>query len=114
MSQERNGQENFHCLVDFRAKLMTLRLRKLSCLFLPRGKFSSVETSLNTALLAKMEKELKEILNKVNDQGRHYSMKMSVKKTKAMIITLPKEVLIMSLNTEEKVVEQVHNFMYLR
>ena len=41
----------------------------------------------NTALLAVSEENLQDMMNKVNEVGKLYNMKMNAKKTKAMVIS---------------------------
>ena len=71
-------------------------------------------TTLLTDLVAGMQNEIEKLLQVVeNHPIEKYGMKISIKKTKAMVITRSKEVPSMNLNVEGKPVSQVDKFMYL-
>ena len=67
----------------------------------------------DTALTAESEPELQEIVNRVNQVGKEYGMKMNVKKTKTMVVSRKVDIPQVNINIDGQVIEQVSHFMYL-
>ena len=66
----------------------------------------------DTALLAESEQNLQNILNKVNEEGEKFGMRINVKKTKVMVVT-KSGMNKCNLYLGEKEIEQVDSFVYL-
>ena len=47
----------------------------------------TISYSDDTALLAGNEKELTELISKINEVGKQFGMKINIKKTKAMVVS---------------------------
>ena len=67
----------------------------------------------DTVLLAESEDQLKSILQKVNEKGKEFGMRMNAKKTKTMVISRNSPVPKVNLTIDNEVVNQVETFIYL-
>ena len=67
----------------------------------------------DTVLLADSEENLQNMMNKVNEVGKLYNMKMNAKKTKAMVISRNENKPKVNIKVDGTAVEQVGSFNYL-
>ena len=67
----------------------------------------------DTVLLADSEENLPNMMNKVNEVGKLYNMKMNAKKTKAMVISRNENKPNVNIKVDRTAVEQVGSFNYL-
>ena len=67
----------------------------------------------DTVLLADSDENLQNMMNKVNEVGKLYDMKVNAKKTKAMVISRNENKLKVHVKVYGTVVEQVGSFNYL-
>ena len=63
-------------------------------------------------MLADIEENLQIVMNKVNEEVKLYNMKMSVRKTKAMVISINENKPKVNIKVDETAVEQVGSFNY--
>ena len=67
----------------------------------------------DTVLLADSEENLQNMMNKVNEVGKFYNMKMNAKKTKALIISENENKPTVNIKVDGTAEEQVGSFNYL-
>ena len=67
----------------------------------------------DTVSLADSEENLQNTINKVNEVGKLYNMKMNAKKTKAMVISRNENKAKVNIKVDGTAVEQVGSFNYL-
>ena len=53
------------------------------------------------------------LANRVNEEGKHFGMKMNIKKTKTMVISRKVEIPKVNITLDGKPIEQVERFVYL-
>ena len=63
--------------------------------------------------MAESESNLQILANRVNEEGKHFGMKMNVKKTKTMVISRKSERPKVNIKLDGLPVEQVSKFVYL-
>ena len=66
----------------------------------------------DTALLAGNEKELSELISKINEVGKQFGMKINIKKTKAMVVSKKPNSSTINIAIDGKQIEQVASYMY--
>ena len=66
-----------------------------------------------TALLAGNEKELSELISKINEVGKQFGMKINIKKTKAMVVSKKPNSPKINIAIDGEQIEQVASYMYL-
>ena len=67
----------------------------------------------DTALLAGNEKELSELISKINEVGKQFGMKINIKKTKAMVVSKKPNSPKINIAIDGEQIEQVASYMYL-
>ena len=67
----------------------------------------------DTVLLADSEEHSQTMMNKVNEVGKSYNMKINTKKTKAMVISRNENKPKVNIKVDGTAVEQIGNFNYL-
>ena len=67
----------------------------------------------HAALLAGNEKELSELINKINEVGKQFGMKINIKKTKAMVVSKKPSSPKINIAIDGEHIEQVASYMYL-
>lgn len=76
-------------------------------------RISNLRYADDTAITAENENELQILAYRVNEEGKHFGMKMNIKKTKTMVISKKKELPNVKIQLDGQAVEQVHKFVYL-
>ena len=66
----------------------------------------------DTALLAGNEKELSELINKRNEVGKQFGMKINIKKTKAMVVSKKPNSPKINIAIDGEQIEQVTSYVY--
>ena len=67
----------------------------------------------DTALLAGNEKELSELISKINEVGKQFGMEINIKKTKAMVVSNKPNSPKINIAIDGEQIEQVAPYMYL-
>ena len=67
----------------------------------------------DTAIIEENENKLQIPGKRVNAEGKHFGMKMNIKKTKTMVISKKKEISNVKIELDGQDVEQVSKFVYL-
>ena len=67
----------------------------------------------DTALLAGNERELSELINKINEVGKQFGMKINIKKTKEMVVSKKPNSPKINIAIDGEQIEQVTSYMYL-
>ena len=67
----------------------------------------------DTALLAGNEKELSELISKINEVGKQFGMKINIKKPKEMVISKKPNSPKINIAIDGEQIEQVTSYMYL-
>ena len=62
---------------------------------------------------AENENKLQTLSERVNEEGKHFGMKMNIKKTKTMVISKTKDIPNVKIELDGQEVEQVSKFVYL-
>ena len=65
----------------------------------------------DTALLAGNEKELSELISKINEVGKQFGMKINIKKTKAMVVSKKPNSPKMNIAIDGEQIEQVTSYI---
>ena len=76
-------------------------------------RISNLRYADDTVLLAESEEDLQEIVDRVNEAGKEYNMKMNAKKTKTMVINKREDPTPIKIKVDGAEIEQVQNFIYL-
>ena len=76
-------------------------------------RISNLRYTDDTGITAKSERELQVLANRVNEEGKHFEMKMNIKKTKTMVISQKVETPKVNITLDGQPVEQVERFVYL-
>ena len=76
-------------------------------------RISNLRYADDTGITAESERELQILANRVNEEGKHFGMKMNIKKTKTMVISRKVETPKVNITLDGKPVEQVERFVYL-
>ena len=67
----------------------------------------------DTGITTKSETELQILANRVNEEGKHFGMKINIKKTKTMVISRKVVTPKVNITLYSQPVEQVERFVYL-
>ena len=76
--------------------------------------YTNLRCADDTALLAGNEKELSELISKINEVGKQFGMKMNIKKTKAKVVSKKPNSPKINIAIDGQHIEQVASYMYLR
>ena len=76
-------------------------------------RISNLRYADDTGITAESERELQILANRVNEEGKHFGMKMNIKKTKTMVISRKVETPKVNITLDGQPVEQVERFVYL-
>ena len=75
--------------------------------------YNNLRYADDTALLAGNEKELSELISKINEVGKQFGMKINIKKTKAMVVSKKPNSPKINIAIDGEQIEQVTSYMYL-
>ena len=75
--------------------------------------YNNIRYADGTALLAGNEKDLSELLSKINEVGKQFGMKINIKKTKAMVVSKTPNSPKINIAIDGKQIEQVTSYMYI-
>ena len=75
--------------------------------------YNNLRYADDTSLLAGNEKELSEIISKINEVGKQFGMKINIKKTKAMVVSKKPNSPKINIAIDGQQIEQVTSYMYL-
>ena len=75
--------------------------------------YNNLRYAVDTVLLAGIEKELSELISKINEVGKQFGMKINVKKTKAMVVSRKPNSPKINIAIDGEQIEQVTSYMYL-
>ena len=75
--------------------------------------YNNLRYADDTALLAGNEKELSELISKINEVGKQFGMKINIKKTKAMVVSKKPNSPKINIAIDGEQIEQVASYMYL-
>ena len=75
--------------------------------------YNNLRYAADTALLAGNEKELSELISKINEVGKQFGMKINIKKTKAMVVSKKPNSPKINIAIDGEQIEQVTSYMYL-
>ena len=76
-------------------------------------RISNLRYADDTGITAESERELQMLAKRVNEEGKHFEMKMNIKKTKTMVISRKVETHKVNITLDGQPVEQVERFVYL-
>ena len=75
--------------------------------------YNNLRYADDTALLAGNEKELSELISKINEVGKQFGMKINIKKTKTMVVSKKPNSPKINIAIDGEQIEQVASYMYL-
>ena len=75
--------------------------------------YNNLRYADDTALLAWNEKELSELISKINEVGKQFGMKINIKKTKTMVVSKKPNSPKINIAIDGEQIEQVASYMYL-
>ena len=75
--------------------------------------YNNIRYADDTALLAGNEKELSELVRKINEVGKQFGMEINIKKTKAMVVSKKPNSPKINITIDREQIEQVTSYMYL-
>ena len=75
--------------------------------------YNNLRYADDTALLAGNEKELSELISKINEVGKQFGMKINIKKTKTMVVSKKPNSPKINFAIDGEQIEQVASYMYL-
>ena len=75
--------------------------------------YNNLRYADDTALLAGNEKELSELISKINKAGKQFGMKINIKKTKTMVVSKKPNSPKINIAIDGEQIEQVASYMYL-
>ena len=70
-------------------------------------RISNLRYAYDTAITAENENKLHTLADRLNEEGKHFGMKMNIKKTKTMVISKKKEIPNVKIELDGQEVEQV-------
>ena len=76
-------------------------------------RISNLRYADDTGITTESERELQILANRVHEEGKHFGMKMNIKKTKTMVISRKVETPKVNITLDGQPVEQVERFVYL-
>ena len=74
--------------------------------------YNNLRYADDTALLAGNEKELSELISKINEVGKQFGMKINIKKTKTMVVSKKPNSPKINIAIDGEQIEQVASYMY--
>ena len=75
--------------------------------------YNNIRYADDTALLAGNEKDLSELISKINEVGKQFGMKINIKKTKALVVSKTPNSPKINIAIDGKQIEQVTSCMYV-
>ena len=85
----------------------------MKCVNVGGTNYNNLRYADDTALLAGNEKELSELISKINEVGKQFGMKNNIKKTKAMVVSKKLNSPKINIAIDGEQIEQVASYMYL-
>ena len=76
-------------------------------------RLSNLRYADDTGITAESEREVQIYATRVNEEDKHFGMKMNIKKTKTMVISQKVETSKVNITLDGQPVEQVERFVYL-
>ena len=100
-------------LFNLYTKKIFRHIINMKCVNVGGRNYNNLRYADDTALLAGNEKELSELISKINEVGKQFGRKINIKKTQAMVVSKKPNSPKINIAIDGEQIEQVTSYMYL-